>query len=404
MVCGPMDVAFVIDDTGSMGSSLAKLQAGMASIISDIQIASGNNYRIAVVKFEDYVSVLVNFAPNNAAAATAAINSLTAFGGNNPPEASDEALNTAVNALPTPGRQQNIDFTPGWNPLASKIAILVTDDFPGGFNDLYTVGVDDVNANNVALSAASQGIRIGAIFVPTAGPFAAPIMQNYATVTGGLYWQTAPDGTGIVNGIRTMIAYCGNGTMPTPSVTTTRTPTFTATPGPQFRGHVIWQGRPTQPNALQQLPITLTLKLGTSEITYPPQTTDSSGYFTLSVAGLPDGTYGWRVKGPSGTSPITDTNSTPGFLANSGNVSLTGAALTSAEMGLMKAGDCNNDNVVSALDFNILKNAFGKSVGLPGYDNRADFTGDGAVSVLDFNLLKGNFGQGGSPPLGPGSP
>jgi hypothetical protein len=71
-------------------------------------------------------------------------------------------------------------------------------------------------------------------------------------------------------------------------------------------------------------------------------------------------------------------------------------------MGLMRAGDCNNDNIVSILDFNILKPTFGRSAGEPAYDGRADFTGDNIVNVSDFNLLKGNFGAGGAPPLRPG--
>ena len=58
----------------------------------------------------------------------------------------------------------------------------------------------------------------------------------------------------------------------------------------------------------------------------------------------------------------------------------------------------------SAQDFVVVKLAFGKSVGQPGYDGRADFTGDSTVSAQDFNLLSGNFGQGGAPPIGPAKP
>jgi hypothetical protein len=153
-------------------------------------------------------------------------------------------------------------------------------------------------------------------------------------------------------------------------------------------GHVTWQGRPSQPNALQQLPITLTLKLGTSETNYPTQTTDASGYFTVGVGGLANGTYDWRVKHPQ-------------YLANSGVVTLTGAVTTNAEMGLMKAGDTNDDNVISATDFTILKNTFGKTIGDPGYDDRADFNGDIIVNTSDFALLKANFGQCGASPISP---
>ena len=65
----------------------------------------------------------------------------------------------------------------------------------------------------------------------------------------------------------------------------------------------------------------------------------------------------------------------------------------------MRVGDCNNDNVISILDFNILKSTYGMGIGDPGYDDRADFTGDQVVTILDFNLLKVNFGQSGAPPI-----
>jgi hypothetical protein len=173
----------------------------------------------------------------------------------------------------------------------------------------------------------------------------------------------------------------------TPSNTATATATYTPVTGPALTGRVTWQGRPGQPHALQQLPITLTLKLGATEFNYPSQSTDSSGFFTVSVSGMPTGTYQWRVKGPK-------------YLANSGTVPLN-VETTSVEMGLMRAGDSNNDNVVSAGDFNILRTAFGKGVGEPGYDDRADFTGDGLVSIGDFNLQRSNFGLGGAPPVMP---
>ncbi|MFL5733617.1 MAG: dockerin type I domain-containing protein, partial [Chloroflexia bacterium] len=166
------------------------------------------------------------------------------------------------------------------------------------------------------------------------------------------------------------------------------TPTNTPTTGQVLVGHVTWQGRPAQPNTLQQVPITLTLKSGTTEIDYPAQTTDASGYFTASLSGLPNGVYNWRVKGTK-------------WLANSGTLTLSGGSVTQQELGLLRAGDCNNDNVVSAPDFPILKGSFGHTEGQPGYDARADFTGDNIVSAPDFTLLKANFGQSGAPPINP---
>jgi len=168
----------------------------------------------------------------------------------------------------------------------------------------------------------------------------------------------------------------------------TTTSTATTTPLPLLVGHVTWQGPPAQPDARQQLPVTLTIKLGFTEVNYPAQTTNSSGYFTVSVGGLTSGTYSWRAKGSK-------------HLANSGEVTLTGASVTNVEMGLLRAGDCDNNNVVGTSDFNIMKITFGKSQGDPGYDPRADFTNDNIVNLADFNLLKANFGQGGAPPISP---
>src|SRR5207249_4257786 len=78
----------------------------------------------------------------------------------------------------------------------------------------------------------------------------------------------------------------------------TYTPTMTPSPPPVLAGHVTWQGRPAPPGPVQQLPITLTLKLGATEINYPGRNTDASGFFTVSVSSLASGTYDWRVKGP----------------------------------------------------------------------------------------------------------
>ena len=150
-----------------------------------------------------------------------------------------------------------------------------------------------------------------------------------------------------------------------------------------------WQGRPAQPSALQQLPITLTLKSATgAEYNYPSQTTDASGFFTVPVGGLLPGPYNYRVKGPK-------------YLANAGSTTIIVGA-NRQEMGLMRAGDANNDNLVNAQDFNILKGTYGKACGDPGYDDRAEFTGDCVVGAQDFNLMKLNFGTGGAPPVRPG--
>jgi glutamine amidotransferase PdxT len=117
--------------------------------------------------------------------------------------------------------------------------------------------------------------------------------------------------------------------------------------------------------------------------------TDPSGFFTVTAPAA--GTYSYRVKNPQ-------------TMANSSTLTIPGGGgTTQVEMGLLLEGDANNDNCVQVVDFSITKNTFGKSIGQPGYDARADFTGDDVVNTLDFNLLKGNFGACGAPPISPGS-
>src|SRR5207244_10518773 len=104
-------------------------------------------------------------------------------------------------------------------------------------------------------------------------------------------------------------------------------------------------------------------KSGTLERNYPSQSTSTRAIFTTAVGTLPAGTYNWRAKNPK-------------YLANSGTVTLTGSPITNLEMGTMRAGDANNDNLIGAGDFNVLKNSYGRGIGDPGYDDRGDFNGE----------------------------
>lgn len=64
------------------------------------------------------------------------------------------------------------------------------------------------------------------------------------------------------------------------------------------------------------------------------------------------------------------------------------------------AGDANDDNAVSAIDFSVLAGTFNLQDGDEGYNSNADFNGDGAVTALDFSLLTSNFNQSGDVPTG----
>ena len=196
--CGPIDMVFVIDTTGSMGGALGSVDNELAGLLSAVETASGNNYRLALVTFKNNVTVNEGFAPNNRASIGPKILSLSPDGGGNIPEASDQALSQAVNRF-------------AFRPDALKIAVLVTDAPPGGFDDTYTPGVDDVSAHLVAQQAAAKGIKISSIFVPTNGldPTIINIMQTYASLSSGFYTQTASNGAGTGAGIQQVIGRCG---------------------------------------------------------------------------------------------------------------------------------------------------------------------------------------------------
>lgn len=223
--CAPLDVVIAIDSTGSMAGAIANVKAEANQLVSQITTASGGDYQLGLVEFRDDITILTDMAPGTGSSVAAQIGLIQALGGNMAPEASDETINTIVNGLSAAGRPQNGDFNGVWRPDAEKIIILITDAPPGGFDDVYTLGVDNVNASVYAAGAAVQGIRISAVYVPTqAGVVAAganavdddfsdiaeAIMFMYKEVTDGAFIKTAPDGRGTASAIQLTIEECGS--------------------------------------------------------------------------------------------------------------------------------------------------------------------------------------------------
>lgn len=205
--CECLDLVLVIDDTFSMSGAIANVQAGLLDII-DLATETCGDVRIGLVTFKDDVEVDMPLT-SNINDVVNAVNALVALGGNFEPEASDEALREAFTATTC---MLTGDFDPGeWRDGCCKVAILVTDANPGGCDDAYVDGVDDVNAHDRALDAAVLGISIGAVFVPVFGDpggTITPIMVDYAATTGGVFGQTASDGSGTAAAIEQVILNC----------------------------------------------------------------------------------------------------------------------------------------------------------------------------------------------------
>ena len=161
------------------------------------------------------------------------------------------------------------------------------------------------------------------------------------------------------------------------------------TPTAVLVAHMTWQGiaQPSSRNSTMTLTLTLRLVDGGPLITYPNLTTDASGFLTVPVESLPAGTYNYRAKGYKN-------------LARGGQVGLAGDPVTNVEMGTMPAGDAVENNLVDAIDFSLLRNQFGHCEQCLR-DSRCDFNNDDVINATDFTLMKGNFGLGGAPPVSP---
>ncbi len=59
-------------------------------------------------------------------------------------------------------------------------------------------------------------------------------------------------------------------------------------------------------------------------------------------------------------------------------------------------GDCDNNNVVSLVDFAILRAAIGTRPGDAKRDARADFNGNNQIDLTDFAILRSNLGKSGA--------
>ncbi len=205
--CDCIDLVLVIDDTGSMGGTIANVKAGIVSLISLADDIACGDLQAGLISFADFPQVdqALTF---NTAAVVAAVNALAAGGGAALPEASDEAMRLAIVGS---NNCNGATFNVGdYRDECCKVVILATDALPGGCDDAYTGGVDDVNAHNAALAAAAAGIKIGAIqvqnnFVPFTG-----IMQDYASTTGGTWGLTALDGSGAAAAVEAVIRSCSD--------------------------------------------------------------------------------------------------------------------------------------------------------------------------------------------------
>ncbi|MGZ5493092.1 MAG: vWA domain-containing protein [Thermoanaerobaculia bacterium] len=213
--CGPMDVVFIVDNSGSMGNVISEIQTQVGKIADSVQTASGGDYQFGLVNMPaNDVNVLLDLGANNRVAFDAAVQRMTTVGSSGLGIAYDEALDTVLNHLgPRTGSagQQTGEFKGVWRPSASKIIMVITDTGPQGFDS--DLGTHGTHAHAMAALAATMDIHITGIFVPTGGgtdpAIDRPMLQDLATTSGGLFKETAADASDLADVITEIIAACG---------------------------------------------------------------------------------------------------------------------------------------------------------------------------------------------------
>ena len=168
-----VDVAFVVDATGSMGDEISFLQAEMSDVIfQSKQISNKLNFRFANVYYRDagdsYVTKSMNF-NRILTESDAFINEQHAGGGGDFPEAMDVGLDSAINNL-------------SWSESArARILFLVLDAPPHQGTEV------NERLQRLILQAAEKGIRIVPIGASGIDKSTEYLMRTLALGTNGTY-------------------------------------------------------------------------------------------------------------------------------------------------------------------------------------------------------------------------
>ena len=309
--CGPMDVVFVVDETGSMGNVISQIQTQVGLIADEVVKASGNDYSFGLIGMPDNnVDILLNFAPNNRAELDRAVTSLgTAGGCGGVPY--DEALDTAVNLLgPRTGSDgfQIGTFNGPW-ARNTKIIILITDTWPQGFTCAFQAGVHDVKTHDVAAAAATQNIHISAVYVPTGNTpedLIKGIMEDAAVTSIGFFKEAAADASDLSDIIVDILQNCGGGSRTGPTSLTIAPTELALTPGQMGKVHIsnFDPGTTAQPTiwTVENLPVGWTARFVPGVVGEG----DSPEVIDVEITPGPDAMQGLHLVGIKGHRELPD--------------------------------------------------------------------------------------------------
>jgi hypothetical protein len=170
-----------------------------------------------------------------------------------------------------------------------------------------------------------------------------------------------------------------------PTSIPTASPTATVPPLATLQGSVSLQRSVPAPHPSWRVQLEVTFLSAGSVVRSVTTTTDDQGRFV--VRDIPLGVYDVKVKYHVALSALKTGLAFP-----------TASGTVVQAFGELKAGDADNNDVITAADFTALKQAFGQFTNCATTQPAipcADFDGNGVVAPSDFTLLKQNFGQSG---------
>jgi von Willebrand factor type A domain len=190
------DIEIAIDTTGSMGPTIAQAKADATAIVTGVQ-GSVPDSQFAVIQFRDVGSApeyqVVQSMTASASAVQTAINSLSAAGGGDAPEAYNRVFHESY----TPA----LDGTIGWRAGSRKFVIVIGDAQPHG--NLATqgfAGCANVSADAFTTSTELAGMKANGrtlMMIRQVGPNTSTSLQCYQSLAAaGFSGGAAVDGGG----------------------------------------------------------------------------------------------------------------------------------------------------------------------------------------------------------------
>ena len=184
---GQVDVAFVVDTTGSMGPFIDAARAHIRRLAEEIAAAGALDLQLAVIEYRDHPPQETSFVTRphpftDADGLQAALDLLIPAGGGDAPEAVLDGLVTAANLQ--------------WRPHADRLCFLVGDAPPHGYGeggDGWPAGCPcRATPNGVVELLAGRAIRLHAIAL-TANPATVRAFRELAEGTGGTLTEAPSD-------------------------------------------------------------------------------------------------------------------------------------------------------------------------------------------------------------------